>query len=133
LHRLLKILPLLLLLTFTACNPGASPEETVHTFLDLIEKRDFPSLEKLAPFMRDLTPEEKTQIAGSLLPYTKGERNMDVQQLGLKTSTVLLSTGDPADRTLILTLEKGKDPPWILLENISYRRNIEFIPLEKKE
>ena len=92
-----------------------------------------PSLEQLAPFITDLPREEKEQIAATLAPYYDGQRKMEVQQQGPGHPHCLSVHGEiRADKTLILTLKKGKESPWVLQEQISYRQSFEFIPLERK-
>ncbi len=124
---------LCLILLLPSCSPVGPPEKTVNGILDLAADRDFSGLIQMAPFLGDLSPEEQNTIAEILDPYCRGTREMTVNKQSLKSVTVYLSTGNKGDKTLIMTLIRGKERDWILSENISYRQSFDFIPLEKQE
>ena len=133
-----KILyPSLFLIVFTLCISGCggrpSPEETVNTILNRIQNRDFTSLEELAPFLSDLTEPDRETLRQSMEPYFPTPRHMDVKRQGIAGVTVFLSASSQGTPDMILSLKKGENNNWILMENISYTRSFDFIPLEKSE
>lgn len=123
---------LLLVMILTACTQREEPADTVMTIIDLMEQRDFDSLEKYLPFLSSLSDEDQLLLAASFTPYFSTKLQTVQKQQGLNSYNIFVSSSDSTAPTLIMTMKKGKDVDWILSEQIQYKQSFEFIPLDKK-
>lgn len=123
---------LLLVILLSACAQRENPVDTVTTILELMEHKDFESLEKFIPFLSDLSTQDRLLLAESFMPYFSTQLQISQKQQSLNSYIVLVSSNNPKTPTLIMTMIKGKDVDWILSDQIRYKQSFDFIPLDKK-